>query len=203
MATFFRKKIYPKIEERLNKIARVLSDRGFTPNQLTVAGLALNFVTGWIYASGLFFLGALVLLVAGAADLLDGPLARVKKMASPYGAFLDSTLDRYSDFFLFGGIAIHFARTNQSGWFLIVMGIIAGSFVTSYSKARAENFIESCAIGFFGRFERILLILLSSFLPFLLPFSLWILLIGTNWTAVQRILFTQKALSQKPQEDKQ
>jgi len=191
-----RKVIYPKIESLLNQAAQKLNQKGFSPNQLTLAGLALNFLAGWIYASGSFFLGGLVLLIAASGDLLDGPLARVSNRVTKLGAFLDSTLDRYSDFFVFGGLALHYAKQGQTSPFLLVMGIIAGSFVTSYAKARAENFIAECNTGTFERAERIAGLALGSLIPSLMPLILWVLFFGTNGTAIHRILYTKQALSE-------
>lgn len=191
-----RKTIYPKVESLLNQIAQTLKQKGFSPNQLTLAGLALNFLAGWIYAAGNFFLGGVVLLVAACGDLLDGPLARVSNRVTKFGAFLDSTLDRYSDFFLFGGLALHYAQQGQTGAFLLVMGTIAGAFVTSYAKARAENFIPECSVGFFERAERVIGLALGSFIPSLMPLVLWILFFGTNGTAIHRILYTTQVLSE-------
>lgn len=192
-----RKAIYPKVEKLLNTVAGTLDKYGFTPNQLTLAGLALNFIAGWVYAMGVIPLAGFLVLVAGLGDVLDGPLARTSGKVTKFGAFLDSTIDRYSDFFIFGGLTLHFAQTGQGGFFLLTMGIIAGSFVTSYSKARAENMIEKCNVGIFERPERVILLALASLLPFLLPLALWILFIGTNYTAIQRILFTQKELAKQ------
>ena len=189
-----RKNFYPKIEPLLNRIAVELNARGFSPNQLTLAGLALSFLTGCIFATGAFFLGGLFLLISSFADMLDGPLARVSNRATPFGAFLDSTLDRYSDFFIFGGLALCFARQDQGTWLLVSLGILAGAFVTSYAKARAESLIPSCPVGLFERPERILALALGAIVWPLLPLTLWVLLIGTNWTAIERIFYTQKAL---------
>ena len=192
-----RKAVYPKVESLLNQTAGFFHKQGITPNQLTLGGLTLNFLTGWIYASGHFFFAGIFLLLAAMGDLLDGPLARTTGQASKFGAFLDSTVDRYSDFFLFGGLALFYAKEGQSGWFLVSMGIIAGSFVTSYAKARAENLIASCDAGVLERAERVILLALASFIPFLRPLILAGLLIGTNATAVQRILYVRKTLSEK------
>ncbi len=192
-----RKHVYPKIENRLNSWASYLNQFGITPNQLTLAGLAINFLAGCIFATGAFFIGALVLGVASLADMLDGPLARLTKKATPFGAFLDSTIDRYSDFFVFGGLVLYFARENQGTWLLISLGILAGAFVTSYAKSRAETIIQDCPVGLFERSERIIVLMLGSLLWPLLPVALWILLIGTNWTALERIFYTQKILSER------
>ena len=191
-----RKAIYPKVESLLNSCAGFFRKQGFSPDQLTLAGLVLNFFAGWIYASGHFFFAAIVLLLAALGDLLDGPLARLTGRVTKFGAFLDSTVDRYSDFFLFGGVALYYARQGQVGWFLISMGIILGAFVTSYAKARAENLIDHCNVGIFERPERIIALALGSLLPPLMGIMLWILFFGTHATALHRILHTRKVLSQ-------
>ncbi len=192
-----RKSVYPVIEGTLNTLASGLHKKGFSPNQLTLFGLALNLVAGFVYAGGHFTAGGLLLLLAAMGDMLDGPLARVSGRASKFGAFLDSTVDRYSDIFLFGGLALYFANAGNSGWVFISLGIIAGSFVTSYAKARAENLIENCSVGIFERPERIIALALASFIPPLRPWLLGLLFLGTNATALHRILFTQKTLSGK------
>lgn len=191
-----RKAIYPKVESYLNQIAATLQKQGFTPNQLTLAGLAVNFFAGWIYAGGHLFWGGVFIILAALGDLLDGPLARTSGKVTKFGAFLDSTVDRYSDFFIFGGLALHYARQDQGGLLLLCLGTIAGAFVTSYSKARAENLIEKCNVGVFERAERVILFAFASLLWPLMPLALWVLFIGTNATAIQRILFTRKNLSE-------
>ncbi len=189
-----RKIVYPKMENTLNNWAGVLHQKGFSPNQLTLAGLALNFIAGWIYAGGNFFLGGLTVLLAALGDMLDGPLARVSGQSTKFGAFLDSTLDRYSDFFIFGGAVLHYAHQDEPLSLILCLAALAGAFVTSYSKARAENLIESCNAGVLERPERIGVFVAGSLIPFLMPLSLWILAIGANATAIERILFTQNSL---------
>jgi len=190
-----RKAIYPKVEVLIKPLVEFLNQKGFSPNQLTFAGLALNFLAGYMYANGFLVAGAVILILGSLGDLLDGPLANLSKKSSSFGAFLDSTIDRYSDFFIFGGLALHFARTGQVGWFLIVMGIILGSFATSYTKARAENFIKHCHAGIFERAERLIAIALGTLVPFLLPLILIVLFLGTNGTAIHRIFHTRNALA--------
>jgi CDP-diacylglycerol--glycerol-3-phosphate 3-phosphatidyltransferase len=164
---------------------------------MTLIGLGLNFLAGWILSGGYLFLGSLAVILASLSDMLDGPLARITKQESKFGAFLDSTVDRYSDFFIFGGLAVHFARSDQPLMFLLTLGTLAGAFVTSYAKARAENFIKHCHVGFFERPERIIAVALGTLIPLLLPLTVWVLFIGTNATAVQRILYTQNALNKQ------
>jgi len=195
-----RKTLYPKFEPLIHQVATNLIDHGITPNQLTLGGLVLNFLAGVIFAKGYLFLGTLILLGAALGDLLDGPVARISKNVTKFGAFLDSAVDRYSDFFIFGGISLYFIQKQQPFWGLISFGIILGAFVVSYAKARAENFIEDCEIGIFGRAERIVLLAIGTLfhfiLPFLLPLVLLTLFFGTHWTAIQRILYTRKSLTE-------
>lgn len=192
-----RKMIYPHIETTLNHIAKKLHEKKFTPNQLTLTGLVINAISGCVFASGHFIWGGFIAIVASWGDMLDGPLARTSGQTSKFGAFFDSTLDRYSDFFIFGGIAAYYALVDEMGYFFLVMGIIAGSFTTSYCRARAENFIESCAIGLFERTERLLVLAVGVFIPTTMPLILWVLFIGTNATTIHRIIFVYKKLNSK------
>lgn len=181
-----RKKVYPKIEHLVNQWVEWLSKNGITPHQLTFAGAAVSLLAGIIYAKGYLLLGGIVLLIAGLGDMLDGPLARSTGKASPFGAFLDSSVDRYSDFFIFGGIAVHFARQGDVFWFLVSLGVILGAFVVSYTKARSENFIKDCHVGLFGRAERIVLLAIGTLISPLLKLVLLVILVGTHITAVQK-----------------
>ena len=195
-----RETLYPKVAPIADAIVSFLKAQGISPNQLTLAGAALSLLTGVIYAKGYLFLGGVMLIVAGAADLIDGPLARATGKVNSFGAFLDSTVDRYSDFFVFAGLAVHFVRISEIFWFLVTLGIILGAFAVSYTKARAENFIKNCGVGIFGRAERILILAAATLLSPLLKLVLLVLLVGTHATAVQRILYTKKALAETSQD---
>lgn len=190
-----RKLVYPKVEPILNKAAKLCAEKNFTPNQLTLAGALVNLFAGWIYASGVFFAAGLLVLIGALGDLLDGPLARFTRKTSRFGTFLDSTIDRYSDFFLFGGIAYYFASEASWGWFLVTLGILLGTFMTSYTKARAESLMPVFSAGFLERAERIIILAVGSLIPPLFHLSLVILLFGTHATAIQRIWYAKKSLS--------
>ena len=191
-----RETLYPKVAPIANAIVSFLKAQGISPTQLTLAGAALSLLTGVIYAKGYLFLGGIVLFVAGAADLLDGLLARTTGKTSTFGAFLDSVVDRYSDFFVFAGLATYFVRNGEVFWFFVTLGIILGSVVISYTKARAENFIKDCGVGIFGRSERVLILIAASLVTPLLKLALLVLLVGTHATAIQRILHTKKILAE-------
>jgi phosphatidylglycerophosphate synthase len=194
-----RETLYPKVEPIVTRIVAFLTSQGISPNQLTLAGAALSLLTGIIYAKGYLFLGGVMLFVAGAADLLDGPLARSTGKTSTFGAFLDSALDRYSDFFVFAGLSIHFVRNGEVFWFLVTLGTLLGAFAVSYTKARAENFIKNCGVGTFGRSERILFLIAGTLVTPLLKLVLLVLFVGTHVTAIQRILHTKKTLAETSQ----
>lgn len=193
-----RETLYPKVEPIANAIVSFLKAQGISPMQLTLAGAALSLLTGVIYAKGYLFLGGVMLFVAGACDLLDGLLARTTGKTSSFGAFFDSVVDRYSDFFVFAGLATYFVRSGEVFWFFVALGIILGSVVISYTKARAENFIKDCGVGFFGRSERVLILIAASLVTPLLKLALLVLLVGTHTTAIQRILHTKKTLAETP-----
>jgi CDP-diacylglycerol--glycerol-3-phosphate 3-phosphatidyltransferase len=193
-----RETLYPKVEPVANAIVSFLKAQDISPDQLTLAGAALSLLTGVIYAKGYLFLGGIVLFAAGACDLLDGLLARTTGKISSFGAFLDSVVDRFSDFFVLAGLATYYICHGEVFWFLVALGIILGSFAVSYSKARAENFIKDCGVGKFGRAERVLLLIAGSLLTPLLKLVLLVLLVGTHATALQRVLHTRKTLEQTP-----
>lgn len=192
-----RELVYPKIEGSLKKAAKFLHQKGFSANQLTLGGFALNLVAACFLLNGQFTLGAVMIFIAGMGDILDGALAREAGQASPFGAFLDSFIDRYSEFFLYGGLALHFAREQQGIYLILTLGILAGSYAVSYAKARAENFIDNCGVGVFDRGLRLCLLFGGTFIPVLLPIILWVLCIGSNATALERFFHTKKVLNAK------
>lgn len=159
---------------------------GFSANFTTFLGLTAAFAAGWCLYQGLFLLAACLLLLSGFLDLMDGAVARLAGVPTPFGGILDSTLDRYGDAAIFLGI-FFFCWLN--GFFLY--GVLAasglvGSFVISYVRARAECETEECKVGFWERGERILCVVLALFAGNL-PMALWILAIGTHFTAIFRL----------------
>ncbi|MBI3316678.1 MAG: CDP-alcohol phosphatidyltransferase family protein [Candidatus Omnitrophica bacterium] len=192
------KTLRPKFEGLINQVASWFEKKGFTPNQLTLAGLALSLLAGWIFASGHLFFGGLVLIGGSLGDLLDGALARKTGKITRFGAFLDSTVDRYCDFFLFGGLILFFAELGKAGYMLLTLGALLGSFVTSYAKARAEGLNLECNVGFFERAVRVIILALGVLIVPLLPLALWALFLGTHVTALQRILHVKKLLEKNP-----
>jgi CDP-diacylglycerol--glycerol-3-phosphate 3-phosphatidyltransferase len=162
-----------------------------TPNQITVIGVALTFVAAVLAAMGHLLWGGVVLAFAGTFDILDGALARSSGRAYPYGAFLDSTLDRYSEGAIYIGLAAYFASTNGPlhRWLLLAtVAALAGSFLVSYVRARAQSLGFTCESGIFARPERVVATVVGLiFGGYVLYVIVVLLAILTNLTALQRI----------------
>lgn len=175
-------------------IAKVLARSGISPNLVTVLGLLLNTVVAYFLAGGHLLLGGALVLFAGAFDMLDGALARVTGSSSRFGAFLDSTLDRYSEAVIYLGLLIFFLRAPGSQMeSILIYVIVVGSIMVSYTRARAEALDMKCEVGLLARPERVVVLaaglLLTPFVESALLVALWILAIFTHVTALQRILY--------------
>ena len=163
-----------------------------TPNTVTLLSLPVALIAALFLSQGRFFLAAFWLILLGGCDLLDGYLARTKKLDSPFGAFLDSTIDRLTELLVYFGILVLFLRKDPC-MAAVTYGVMGGSFVISYARARAEKFVENARVGFWERPERMVLLFLGLLLG-RLEASLWILLFGVAQTATHRILHTYQAL---------
>jgi CDP-diacylglycerol--glycerol-3-phosphate 3-phosphatidyltransferase len=145
-------------------------------------------------AQGHLRLAALLLVVAGLCDFFDGALARLANSVSAFGAFLDSVVDRYSDQMILLGGVLYYERLGDTRGVVLTLVTLVGTVMVSYTKARAQSIGVSCEIGLMERPER--LILLIAGLTFnLLTAALVVLAILTNLTALQRILYTRRAVA--------
>src|SRR5258708_7400817 len=116
--------------------------------------------------------GGLVAFLASIFDMIDGRVARRRGRGTKFGAYLDSTMDRYSDMVLYMGLMILYARLNRTPLMVLVWVAAFGSFMTSYARARAESLIPRCTVGFLERPERIVLLVLGA-LPTRIAPVLW------------------------------
>jgi phosphatidylglycerophosphate synthase len=162
-----------------------------TPNQVTVVGVVLTFFAAGLIAFGQLRWAGLVLILAGTCDILDGALARSTNAAYPYGAFLDSTLDRYSEGAVYLGLAAYFVTIKpplQEWLILATLAALAGSFLVSYVRARAQSLGFACKTGLFQRPERVVATVIGLlFGGYILYGIVFLLAIITNITALQRI----------------
>jgi CDP-diacylglycerol--glycerol-3-phosphate 3-phosphatidyltransferase len=139
-------------------------------------------VLGW----GYLFLGGILITGVALFDAIDGTMARMMGRTSRFGAFLDSTLDRFSEAVIFLGLFIHFIGENQHPELILIYATVVGSLMVSYARARAEGIGVSLKEGFFTRFERVFLLVIGLLFN-KLTVVLWILAIFTNLTAIQRM----------------
>jgi CDP-diacylglycerol--glycerol-3-phosphate 3-phosphatidyltransferase len=180
-----------KTETVLAGVASRLYRHKITPNILTFTGLIINIFGAYFYYQGSIVIGGIVILLAGLFDLLDGAVARAGENVSKIGAFTDSVVDRYSDFIILGGVLAHFARNGDFAETILVLVTVCGTFLVSYTRARAELVIPKCDVGLMERPERIIVLAAGSIFNFL-NVALWLLAIFTHLTAFHRIYYTYK-----------
>ena len=164
-----------------------------TPNALTMIGMAITALGALLVAAGWLIAGGVVLLLAGLFDILDGAVARVTGKVYRYGAFLDSTVDRYAEGFTFIALLYHFLVGSLSASHriqaMLVIAALLGSLLVSYIRARAQSLGFACEGGLLARPERVLMIVVGLIIPPFLFAVLLILAVGSNLTALQRIWF--------------
>jgi len=132
------------------------------PNVLTFVGVVINVAAAWALAFGRFMTAFVIMLVANIFDFIDGKVAHELGLQSKFGAFWDSTLDRFSDLALVTGLIYLYSHRQRSDYVLIASLTLIFSIMTSYARARAESLIEKCKVGFMERPERIVLVILGA-----------------------------------------
>ncbi|MBI4824730.1 MAG: CDP-alcohol phosphatidyltransferase family protein [Nitrospirae bacterium] len=173
----------------LDRYLKPLAKRlNINPNILTIVGFLLSGMAGGLLSFDLF-LGGLTILLAGLFDMLDGIVARVNQRVTASGAYLDSVLDRYSDAFVFSGLA-WYLREDLEG-VLLSLGSMIGAFLVSYTRARAEGLGKDCKVGIMERPERILLLSFGCLTGWIVP-TLWVMFSLTHFTVLQRIYYVLK-----------
>ncbi|HEX5411292.1 MAG TPA: CDP-alcohol phosphatidyltransferase family protein [Terriglobia bacterium] len=173
-------------------IIRSFSKIGINPNFLTSIGFTINLVAAYLFAYGYFRWAGVTIIIGGVFDLTDGPVARRTRRVTPFGGFFDSVLDRYSDLFLLTGLLVYYGRVNRFMYVVVVALAMIGSVMTSYSRARAENLIPSCKVGFLERPERVVLIIIGALFDRMAP-VLWVIVFFSNLTVIHRVIHTYRA----------
>src|SRR5580698_3061254 len=176
-----------------NKIIRLIV-RGLAlsrihPNVLTFLGLVINMVAAWMLAVGQFRWGAAVIIGAGLFDMVDGRVARETNRVTRLGGFFDSVLDRYSDCALLVGLLVWYGSINRPFYVVLTAIAMAASIMISYTRARAENSIPKCKVGFMERPERVVLLIIGALFDRMAP-VLWVIAVLGNLTVVHRMVFT-------------
>jgi CDP-diacylglycerol---glycerol-3-phosphate 3-phosphatidyltransferase len=197
------KVLRPALQRLLTPVGQAVARTPITPNMITVIGTVGMSASALVFfPTGHLFLGVVLCTLFVFADMLDGTLARIKGSTGPFGAFLDSTMDRVADAAVFGGLAIYFVRGGHDRVLAAVslFCLVSGSLV-SYAKARAESLELSCDVGFAERTERLLIGLVAAGLsglgvPYVLPVGLWSLAAVSTFTFGQRVLATRRSAAE-------
>ena len=187
----------------IEPLAKLLADYKVHPHVLTISGFVLSLLAANFFRLGFVFYAGVVIVLAGTCDVLDGKLARETNRVSKYGALFDSTIDRYSEVIIFMGLAAFFYQRSSYLHLLIILAI-AGSFMVSYTRARAEGLGIQCKVGLMQRTERITYLALGSLLGAIpgtnhifLVAAIWFIAIFANATAIQRMVYIRKQLREK------
>jgi len=172
-------------------VARLLLRMGARPNHLTVLGLGVSVAAAYVFSVGRLRWAAVLLAVAGLFDFFDGAVARLAGSDSDYGAFLDSVVDRYSDVAVLLGVLVHYQQQANTMGAVLTMATLAGTVMTSYTKARAQSISVRCDIGVVERPERLIALIAGATFHVLTP-VMALLAVLTNVTALQRIIYTRR-----------
>jgi CDP-diacylglycerol--glycerol-3-phosphate 3-phosphatidyltransferase len=173
----------------LDAIVRVFAALHINPNALTVFGFLLNLVAAYLFAQGYFRWAGVTIILAGLFDMLDGRVARLSNRVTPFGGFFDSVLDRYSDLCLMIGLLVFYGRINRFWYVTLVATVMIGSVMVSYARARAENLIPSCRVGFLERPERTVLLIIGAMFDRMAP-VLWVIAVLSTLTVIHRMVYT-------------
>jgi len=167
------------------------------PNTLTLIGVLVNVAAAWALAYGRFLLAFVIMLVANIFDFIDGKVAHITKLESEFGAFWDSTLDRFSDLALATGLIFLYSKLGRSDYVMIAALTLIFSIMTSYARARAESLVQKCKVGFMERPERIVLFMIGAATNRMAA-VLWVVLVLSILAVANRIYYTYLALNCLP-----
>ncbi|HYH59376.1 MAG TPA: CDP-alcohol phosphatidyltransferase family protein [Thermoleophilaceae bacterium] len=193
------------VEMRATARNRLIESR-LTPNAISMTGLVLNVVAAVLVLEEEFFLGGLAFVVGSVMDTLDGRYSRMSGKGTPFGAFLDSTLDRIEEGVVLTAVAVYFAREgNETAVAAVVLTVLL-SLMVSYTRARAEALGVECKVGLATRAVRV--VILSAGLLFakgaglgdfeLLAPAIYAMAVLTGFTVLQRVFHVRGALRSAP-----
>ncbi len=193
MEQWARRHLAPLLDPLIELIAR----SGISPNALTALGAMLNAAAGALIALGYPLIGGLLMtLIAMPLDALDGGVARKLGKQSTFGALFDSTLDRLAEAAILAGVGAFFATRQETIFVLLAFAALSGSFLVSYTRARAEGLGLNCQVGLFSRFGRFLLLALGLLLHPVWSHSIHVMVIAlaalSFFTTLERVLHVRQ-----------
>jgi CDP-diacylglycerol--glycerol-3-phosphate 3-phosphatidyltransferase len=173
----------------IDAIVSALALSKITPNVLTFIGLLINVWAAFLFAGGKFRTGGVVLIGAGLFDMVDGRVARETNQVTRFGGFFDSVLDRYSDLGVLVGLLVYYASISRFFYVVLTAIVMTGTVMVSYTRARAENTIPRCKVGFLERPERVVLVIVGALFGRVAQ-VLWVIAIMSNVTVIHRMIYT-------------
>ena len=186
------------VDKAVKPIGAFLRTTRLTPDHLTIVGLLTGVAAAVAIGFGRLWIGLALVVLAALPDLLDGALAKASGTSSQRGAFFDSTVDRVTDSLLLGGIGWHFALTEDPRLVLLPFAVASVSSIISYQRAKAESLDIEAKGGLMERAERIIAICIGLAFNVLLIPILWIMLVLTTITALQRFAKVWQAAAVAP-----
>ncbi len=180
----------------LYKLALPFIKAGIHPNFVTFLAFLTNVLCGLFICLSKFWLAGIFLLLAFPLDGIDGVVARATGKTSLFGAFLDSVLDRYGEFFIYFGALLYY---RDKLWILILIFFaLLGSYMVSYTRARAEGLGQECKVGFTQRGVRIFLLMIGLFCgQKIFPYFVALIAFLSNWTALYRFFYVKNKLRRR------
>jgi len=175
----------------LDGIAGFLLGLGLKPNHITLAGLCGNVVAALLIGSGHLVWGGVTAALMGPLDAVDGAMARKLGTPTRFGGFLDSVIDRYDELLLLGGVLVFFTREANTAGIYLTYAAAAGSVLVSYMRARAEALGFDGKVGLLTRVERYIILVIGLLLN-LTIYSVGIIAVLGNATAIQRLFYVKK-----------
>src|SRR5438874_145019 len=167
------------------------------PNTLTLIGVLVNVAAAWALGYDRFILAGVIMIIANIFDFIDGKVAHILQLQSRFGAFWDSTLDRFSDLALLTGLIFLYSKLGRSDYVMVAALTLIFSIMTSYTRARAESLVQKCKVGFMERPERIVLVILGA-VTNRMAGALWVILVLSIVAVADRVYYTYLVLNRKP-----
>ena len=180
----------------LSGIIRLCVALRIHPNVLTFIGVCINLAGAWALGVGRFKLAGFIMVAANLFDFIDGKVAHQTGMASEFGGFWDSVMDRFSDLALFLGLVYLYASLQRADYVLVTALAMTFTVLTSYARARAESVIDKCKVGFMERPERIVLFMIGAFTNRMAG-VLWVILVLSIFSVADRVILTYRVLERK------
>ncbi len=190
-----KQNLHAKVRRVLDPVVSLLVRLGVRPLALTIAGFALSVAAGVAILAGENRVAAVLLAFGGVCDTLDGPVARASRSQTKFGAFIDSTIDRYAEVAVF--LALGWRYRGETTLIATLLAV-TGSLLVSYTRARAEGLGEECRVGLLERPERLVLLIGALIVGWsAVVVVLWLLALLTHVTALQRIVYISRRTSGK------